>query len=293
MTIENIVLQNENFIAEIKIKGAELCRLYSKKLNKEIIWSGDPTYWGRHAPVLFPIVGKVKNNQYKVNGETYELGQHGFARDFNFEVINRTKNSCSLQLSATKETLKKYPFQFSFITKFNLNDNGITTSYNVENIDQRTILFSLGAHPAFNCPFSEKSSLNDYKISLPFIEKSQLILLADNGLIGNKRIPFFNKNKSFKLSEQLFENDALIFDDLKSESLIIESHEESMKLVIAWENFPHLGIWKPANAPFICIEPWQGMADNENHNGNLEDKFGIIKLKEKDTHSASYSIEIN
>ena len=290
--MEHIILENKQLIAEIKTKGAELCRLFSKSFKKEIIWNGNPIFWARHAPVLFPIVGKVKNNEYEVNGVKYQLGQHGFARDLNFEIIQQKQNECTLQLKSSPESLTKYPYPFHFQTTFTLTETGIKTTYQIENIGESDLHFSLGAHPAFNCPFSEATDLSDYKITFPQTENSDILILAKSGLISNERSEFLKNDNQFPLSEKLFENDALIFDDLKSTSLNIESEKEKMKLAISWKNFPHLGIWKPLNAPFICIEPWQGMADKENHDGIFENKFGIICLQKNKVHEANYSVQV-
>lgn len=290
--MENIiVLEDKFFIAEIKTKGAELCRLFCKKTKTEILWNGDATYWGRHAPVLFPIVGKVKNNQYQINEKSYELSQHGFARDAEFLVINQSKTSCSLQITSTKNTLKKYPFEFSFTTTFTLNSTGLTTNYDVINTGTSPSLFSLGAHPAFNCPLNDDLKLTDYELKLEKKETVSILLLAKSGLISDERSPFLTNENSIPLNDKLFINDALIFDDLKSQSLTIQSQKDDVAVKVSWYNFPHLGIWKPLKAPFICIEPWHGMADFDSQNGGFQSKFGIIELDPTKKFSAGYSVE--
>ena len=287
---KTIELENDFAIVKIKTHGAELCSFFIKSSKKELIWNGDEKYWKRHAPVLFPTVGKLKNNVFDYEGNQFSLPQHGFARDMDFEVIHLTKESCELQITHNSETLKKYPFEFKFTTIFSLNGSDLQTLYKVENTGQKPLLFSLGAHPAFNCPFSDGENLKDYELVLGQKETSDILLLSANGLITGKRQPFLTQENTIALSEELFKNDALVFDDLKSTELSIQSKKSGKKLTISWFNFPHLGIWKPLNAPFLCIEPWQGMADNENANGNLEAKFGIVQLEKGKIFEAGYSV---
>ena len=288
-----ITLENEFAIVEIKKLGAELASFYLKNSQQEIIWNGNPEFWKRHAPVLFPTVGKLKNNQYEYEGKQYSLPQHGFARDVKFELVQQTAHTCQLQLIASDETKTNYPFEFKFITQFSLINTSLITEYRVENTSASPLFFSLGAHPAFNCPFKKEENFSDYFLSFEKNEMADVLLLSANGLISGNRLPFLNNENQIPLREDLFKNDALVFDDLQSQFLTIQSNKNKQYLKISWNNFPHLGIWKPLNAPFLCIEPWQGMADFENANGKLEDKYGIIQLKEKEVFTASYTVEAN
>lgn len=288
---DTITLENDFAIVKIKYSGAELCSFYDKINQREIIWDANPNYWKRHAPALFPTVGKLKNNEYFVGEKSFSLPQHGFARDMVFTLEKSDSNSCRFFLKSSDETLEKYPFQFKFITEYILEGKKLDIIYRVQNIDSKPILFSLGAHPAFFCPFIEGEKIDDYQLILECIESSSILLLSENGLISDNKMEFFTNDNTISLSEELFKNDALIFDDLKSKNLIFKSTKNPMELKVSWKNFPHLGIWKPLNAPFLCIEPWQGMADKENSTGKLEDKFGIITLPVNEEFNASYSVE--
>ncbi len=289
---ESITLKNENIEIKIKLKGAELASFIDLSSNREIIWNGDKKWWGRHAPVLFPFVGKFKNNQYTYEGNNYSLGQHGFARDKNFKVVSHTDTSCILSLKFNQATLADYPFKFEFRTKFDLNKNTLSTSYEVINLDTKDCLFSLGAHPAFNVPLDSNLDLEDYEIQFEKEESSDILLLSENGFISKNREAFLTNEITVPLSDNLFNNDALIFDDLKSQHLLIQSEKSDLKIKVGWNNFPHLGIWKPIGAPFLCIEPWQGMADDENHDGQLHNKTGLICLSPNKNFHASYSISV-
>lgn len=285
-----MTLENNYYIAEINFKGAEPKRLFSKTQNRELIWKGDPQFWGRHAPVLFPIVGKVKNGSYQHLGKSFEIGQHGFARDLAWKLIDQKDTHCQLQLCEDDWTMSKYPFQFEIIASFHLNENGLNIQYTVKNEGNATLFFSIGTHPAFNCPWQLNDSIEDYMLHFEHEENAEILLLNNTGLRTGKRTPFLN-SKILPLKEELFKNDALIFDDLKSNSLSIRRINDHSGVRISWQNLPHLGIWKPLGAPFLCIEPWQGMADLENFEGELKDKFGIIELQEGEQFNCGYQVQ--
>ena len=288
---KNIQLHNEHLIAHVNYHGAELSRLYSKQFDREILWNGDATYWGRHAPVLFPFVGKLKNGEYEHEGSTYNLGQHGFARDQEFSLIEKSDSHCVLELVASENTKQLYPFDFSFRTTFTLTNNGLKTSYTVKNTDNSTLLFSLGAHPAFNCPM-ENNKLEDYQLIFQQKETAQTLLLDSSGLLSDQKSAFLNNQDTIKLNDDLFEKDALMFTNLKSNALTINAEKDELSVKVSWENFPYLGIWKPLGAPFLCIEPWYGIADFNNASGKLSEKFGIISLEKGNTFNANYVVTI-
>jgi galactose mutarotase-like enzyme len=288
---DSIQLQNSHLTVKINFRGAELSRLYSKVFEREILWDGNPDYWARHAPVLFPFVGKLKDGQYEHNGITYKQGQHGFARDEQFTLIEQSKSHCVLELTASEKTKQLYPFNFALQTTFTLKDNTIRTAYEVKNVDDDEMYFNIGAHPAFNCPMKD-NRLEDYQLTLAENEQSSTLLLDSTGLLSDKKSLFLNNDKNINLNEGIFKNDALMFTDLKSNSLTINSEKDDVGVKISWENFPYLGIWKPIDAPFICIEPWYGIADFNTSSGKLSEKFGIIKLGKKENFQASYYIEI-
>jgi galactose mutarotase-like enzyme len=148
----NAILENEIIKITVSDKGAELTSLVRKKDNAEFIWQADPKYWGRHAPILFPIVGRVKNNKYRIEYKEYSLSQHGFARDMNFKKVEKNSDNILFKLNWNQETLKVYPYKFELYVKYEIKDNRVDISYEVKNLDDRDIYFSIGAHPGFNCP---------------------------------------------------------------------------------------------------------------------------------------------
>lgn len=280
----NTILSNSSLEIKIKQQGAELCSI--KKNLQEYIWEGIPDIWGKHSPVLFPIVGTLKNNSYIHNDIEYHLSRHGFARDLNFNLIDKTKNSATFSIDSTESTLKFYPFDFEFQIKYTLDENELAIQFKVINKGDSKMPFSIGAHPAF----ALVNNFEDYSIQFDKEEPLAYTLL-ENDLISNRTAILENKKGTVKLNYALFENDALIFKSLRSKSVtILENNKPLLK--VGFEDFPHLGIWTKVNAPFICIEPWFGYSDTAESNGNLFDKEGIQVLDAKATFESNYTIEI-
>lgn len=286
-----IQLDNKHLIVKINFHGAELSRMYSKTFDREILWNGNPQYWNRHAPVLFPFVGKLKHGQYLHKGKAYQLGQHGFARDQKFKLIEHSEKHCVLELESSEASHELYPFDFILRTSFTLTEDTLTTEYTVENKNNGAMYFSIGAHPAFNCPM-EENQLEDYQLTFENEESSATLLLDSSGLLSEHKKDFLTNEDTIPLNDSIFRDDALMFTDLKSKSLSINSQKENFAIKVSWNNFPYLGIWKPIGAPFLCIEPWQGIADFSNSTGVLSEKFGIVTLDEKQKFQASYDIQV-
>ncbi len=285
-------LENEFITVKINELGAELCSYYDKQTEREVIWQADPMHWKRHAPILFPIIGKVLNNSFKFENIKYKLKQHGFARDMVFAIVKHSKTFIKFKISSSKETKAIFPFDFSLFVEFTITDKELKVLYSVENTSSKKIYFSLGAHPGFNCPFSKSSIFSDYILEFEKKECSDRILLNPDGFRTGKRAHKWLLGNSIKLHETLFANDALIFDNLKSKSLIIKAEKEIEKVKISWNNYPHLGIWNPnKRSPFVCIEPWNGMADEVDSNIDFTQKYGVICLDSGNNFECFYTIE--
>jgi galactose mutarotase-like enzyme len=284
-------IENEFLKVSAKDSGAELISIKNKKNNVEYLWQGDPKFWGRRAPVLFPIVGKVKGNQYRAEGKSYELPQHGFARDSYFEISDKKESSITFSLKSSPDTLKVYPYQFELHITYKLIKNKVEISYEVKNTDTKKIWFSIGAHPAFNCPLEPEAKLTDYYLEFEKEEQADKYLLED-GLLNGKKEKMLNNEKKIQLTEELFKSDALIFKNLKSSSVSLKSSTGAASLIFNFKGFPFLGIWsKPG--PFVCIEPWYGHADMVDFSGELKDKEGIQSLEKGSSFNCIYSMEIN
>jgi galactose mutarotase-like enzyme len=283
-------IENEFLKISAKDSGAELISIKNKKNNLEYLWQGDPQFWGRRAPVLFPIVGKLKGNKYKAEGNSFELPQHGFARDAYFDISEKQDGFLTFTLKSNAETLKVYPYKFELDIKYKLIRNKIEISYEVKNKDDKKIWFSIGAHPAFNCPIDPKLKFGDYFLEFETEENADKYLLED-GLLNGKKEKLLNKEKKIQLTDKTFLNDAIIFKNLKSTALSLKSNSSPASLNFNFKGFPFLGIWsKPG--PFVCIEPWFGHADMVDFSGDLKDKEGIQGLDKGASFSCSYSVEI-
>ena len=285
-------LENEFVTIQINDLGAELCSYFDKESQREIIWQADPDHWKRNAPILFPIIGKVFNNSYRFENINYQLSQHGFARDNVFSVIKKSKTSIKFKISSSLKTKPVFPFDFVLIVQFSIIDKELKVLYNIENTSSKKIYFSLGAHPGFNCPFDEKSVFSDYNLKFEKKECSDRILLNKEGFRTGKRAYKWLVGNSISLHEKLFAEDALIFDNLKSEFLFIESEKAAEKVKIGWNNYPHMGIWNPnKNSPLVCIEPWNGMADEVDSNIDFSQKYGVISLNKGHNFECFYTVE--
>jgi galactose mutarotase-like enzyme len=291
----NITIQNKLLKASINTKGAELFELEFLPSNKNVLWHGDATYWSKHSPILFPIVGSLVNNEYTLGHKTYTLSRHGFARDMNWALKEANEVSCVFVLESNEATLACYPFKFSLEIHYLLNDNCLTCTYYVKNAGTADMYFSLGAHPAFIVPFENDNTFEDYY--LLFNNNQNRIIrhkLNENGLFNDTTENIDLINGKLPLTPQLFYEDAIVLKELHSNEITVSSDKnKDINYQFSWANFPHFGIWQPKNAPFICLEPWQGFADNALHNGDFTKKPGIIKLSNQQVWNANWRIKIN
>lgn len=280
-----ITLSNSIISAQIKTLGAELCSL-KDNTKRDYIWEGNPAFWGKHSPLLFPIVGTLKNNTFYHNDKEYTLSRHGFARDMEFQLVEKTESSATFSLQSNSETLKNYPFEFELQIQYTLFNATLELAYTVINKDNTEIPFSIGAHPAFALP----SNFEDYSIAFEKVEPLEYTLL-ENNLVSKQTEKIKTNSNKVPLTYELFERDALIFKTLKSNSLTIVEKENPI-LKVQFGDFPNLGIWTKVGAPFICIEPWFGYSDTTESTGNLFEKEGIIVLKTGTPFQAKFHIEI-
>ncbi|MFN3968163.1 aldose 1-epimerase family protein [Flavobacterium sp.] len=280
-TISNSILS-----AKINHKGAELISLQNLETKREYIWEGNPEFWGKHAPVLFPIVGTLKNNCYEYEGKIFSLNRHGFARDFDFQLITQEKDKVVFSLQANEMTFNIYPFKFELQLTYTLNETTLNVSYKVINNSSETMPFSIGGHPAF--------ALNNTfeKYGLQFESGEKLISYTlENDLLSDKTQNIELKNNQLPLTYSLFEKDALVFKSLQSKQIKILENNLPI-LNFKFNDFPHFGIWTKINAPFICLEPWLGYADTTNTIGNILEKEGIQLAESNSYKEYNFSIEI-
>lgn len=279
---------------QTKKSGAELTSVQYN--GKEMLFQGAKVldsngniYWKRQAPILFPIVGQLKNSQTQIEGEIYEMSQHGFARDMDFEEISKTENEHHYMLKCNEETLKKYPYKFELHVIYEIIGDTLTVTYKVKNIDDKTIYFGLGGHPAFNCDYSN----GEYEIVFSENEDKIVFLKFKNGLIDTEKAQNILQDNKIYLKEDTFDNDAVIMKNLKSNKVILQNHETNQKILeLDFTGFPYLALWSKKGAPFVCIEPWQNTADRIDSTQIYKDKEGIIELPKDKEYKCEFKIKI-
>ena len=278
---------------QTKKSGAELTSIQYN--GKEILFQGAQVldnngniYWKRQAPILFPIVGQLKNSQTQIEDKTYEMSQHGFARDMDFEEISKTKTKHHYMLKNNEETLKKYPYKFELHVIYKIVEDTLIVTYQVKNMDNKTIYFGLGGHPAFNCDYSN----GEYEIAFPEQEDEIEFLKLKDGLIDIENAENILQDNKIWLKEDTFDNDAVIMKNIKSNKVVLQNHETNQKILeFDFTGFPYLALWSKKGAPFVCIEPWQNTADRIASIQIYKNKENIIKLKKDKEFECKYSIK--
>lgn len=286
-TLNNGVIQ-----FSVKQNGAELASV--KQLNNqfEFMWNANPAIWNRHAPVLFPIVGKLNENKISINGAKYEMGQHGFARDCVFELVSETNTTLTFLLNADSKTVEKYPFPFRLyiIYSFTEKTNQLKITYKVENNSSTEMPFSIGAHPGFKLPVAD---LNQFEINFYSLNKIERHLLKD-GLFNNEIETLDLENHQLNLSKELFDKDAIVLKNCETKKISLKHKLSDYEVSCEFNDFSDFGIWaKKGNEDFVCLEPWLGYADNIGFEGDINDKVGIIKLAAHSIFEASYYLNFS
>ena len=282
-------LKNNNITVEIDSKGAEVKSVIRNGI--EYMWCGDPIYWGRTSPVLFPFVGSVRNGKYKVDGKEYAMGQHGFARDMEFDFVAESNTSVKFSLCSNPETLEKYPFEFLLIITYTIKENNFTVSWHVDNTNDLDMCFSIGAHPAFKCPINGGNQ-TDYKLKFNTNKDIEYYLL-DKGILDKSEkyvLPLHDGYADIK--QGMFDRDALIVEE-KQASEVSLCYPDGSAYVTVKTDAPLFGLWSPAgkNAPFICIEPWYGRCDATDFDGDLSEREYSNTISAGGKFDAEYSID--
>ncbi|CAI2677868.1 Protein LacX, plasmid [Apilactobacillus kunkeei] len=284
-------ISNEYLKVKINTHGAEINSVQNSD-GLEYIWFGDKKYWARHAPILFPIVGRLKDNQYTYDGKTYEMGQHGFARDMEFIVANQGEKWIDLQLVSNEETKKMYPFDFKLIIHYELNDHKLTTNINVYNTDTKEMYFSVGAHPAFNVPLVQDGSeqYDDYFVK--FANKGEYDQIQFDVPYANlENIEKIELDQPIQLSPELFYDDAKVIEIKNREfTTTLSSDVSNHGVTMTGYNTKYGGIWSAKDAPFVCLEPWWGIADDIHTDGKIEHKVGINNISPNEKFVAKFDL---
>ena len=284
-----VFLENEKVKIAVLPLGAELCSLYHKQHRLQYLWQAGEA-WAKHSPVLFPIVGQLKNNEYIHQQNKYSLPRHGFAREKLFTVIEQNDTHIVFRLSDDEMTKKNYPFNFHFDIHYRLIASELNITYSVTNTGNEKMYFSVGAHPAFRVPLDLRYSYDDYYLEFDKEEQSGRWPLKD-GLIDVAPTPFFNSQK-IHLTKELFSNDALVFKKINSQQIHLRTNKHPHGLSVTVNSCPYLGLWAAKGADFLCIEPWQGIADSVNASGEIAEKEGIHCLNAGENYQYRWSIEL-
>ncbi len=285
-------ISNQQLTVVISAQGAELQSIYHKKNALEYMWSGDPAFWGKKSPVLFPIVGGLKNNSYRFQGNSYSLARHGFAREREFKMSHQTADCIRFSMVSDKKTKAVYPFDFIFSIEYSLKQNELFVKYNVENTGDTNMYFSVGAHPAFKVPLVEGTTYEDYYLLFDKHETAGIYPLSPEGLIKKNSEPLIVNSNVVPLTKSMFYKDALVFKQLQSGSIAIVSNKCAHGLKLNYSNFPFMGIWAAKDADFVCIEPWCGIADGVDADGDLMVKEGINELSPNILFERTWSVEV-
>jgi len=290
MTDDIHTISSGGVIASIKSEGAELCSLKTAS-GQELLWQAGPA-WPRHAPWLFPIVGRLKDDQLRHRGKTFPMTQHGFARDLRFDWLERTAQSCTLQLTDSDATRARYPFAFRLTITYRIDFGSLQASIEIANPGDEMLPASFGAHPAFNWPLTSGQAKQSYRLLFPYPESAPTRRLR-GGLMLEQTEPSPVQGAVLPLSEDLFADDAVILDAIESRSLRYQG-EGGPSIEMAWDGFRELGIWsKPGGAPFLCIEPWRGYASPIGFNGEFTDKPGLMHIAPDAAEILTLGVEVH
>ncbi len=288
-----IDLKSSKLSAQISETGAELRSLKDNSTNTEYIWQRDENIWPDCAPILFPFVARLPGEKYIFNGKEYELKIHGFAKESEFKVIEKTENKVTLELTDSEETYLHYPFHFSFKVTFLLNNNTLSVSYQIENRGDDIMYFGLGSHPGFNVPLEEGISFEDYSIEFPNQNNIKQRIFSDDCFDTGESNPFKLDDNKLNLRHNLFDNDAIILEGSGGEA-ILSPGKGNRGVKVTYTDTPYLGIWHKVKypAPYICIEPWYTLPGKKGVITNFENA-GLITLKANEKTDRGYSITVH
>lgn len=288
-----VTIQNQYLSATVNEHGAELASLIAKKTGIDYMWSADAKYWGRRSPVLFPIEGRLKDDQYVWQDKTYHLTQHGFARDCDFEVVTKQSDYVSFELKPNSKTKENYPFDFILRLNYSLIADSLELEYEVINPSDSELHFALGAHPAFKVPLIEGQAYEDYYIEI-LPNKARKVIPLSGGLTDPKNA-YLTKGDVLKISHETFKDDAIIYDlEQEETTFVLKNNKDDHGIALKAKDAKFTGIWScyPAKGQFVCIEPWWGLADTVQASGKLEEKFANNVLAGHETFKTSFSVRI-
>lgn len=264
-------IENDFLSAGVKYYGSELTSVKSKKTGMEFIWCGDTSIWYGQSPILFPIVGRLLDDKYMLNGKEYSMPKHGLYRKRNSTLVSNDGSSVTFMQTDDDETFKKYPFHFDIYVKFQLEGKSLKVTHTVVNKNDGVMYFSIGAHPAFNCHIGDK---------LIFEKKETLSTekIDSDSIRLNEKFPLLKNSNEIEITKDIFKEDALILSGIKSKYVTLNVPEDRYSVKFDFNSSPYLGIWAKPGAPYVCIEPWWGVNDSRDKTDDFSKKDEILSL---------------
>ena len=278
---EKITIKNECLTVTADRLGAEMVSI--KKCGREMLWCGDASVWEGHAPVLFPICGGLKDGKFLYNGREYFLEKHGYARHSTFDVEKTADNEVVFLLKSDEKSKNVYPFDYEFRVSYILDGNRIEVTFSVANTGAGELYYSVGAHEAYACP----GGIENYSVELEKRENLDTYVV-DGNLLEHKTVRVLENDTHFPLSYKYFDNDSLLFKHLKSNSVTLKGADRSIKL--DFDDMDYFVLWTVPGAEYICLEPWCGVPDSVDSDGDIAKKEGIIALNAHETKDAVHKI---
>ena len=277
--------------AAVQTRGGELVSL--RRNGKEYIWGGDPAFWSGQNPILFPIVGSLKDGRVDIGGQTFSVSRHGFARHSEFTPVEQGGDFAVLELRESCETLERYPFPFSLRVRHQLLADGFSTAFTVENTGPSPLPFCIGAHTAFRCPLREGERFEDYRLVFDQREDASTLLLTPEGLVrGGAEEPMLSGGV-LPLDYDIFRRlDTVIFRQLQSGSVSLVHRETGRGVKMDFSQFPMAAFWTKPGAPFLCLEPWQGCAASDRETGRFQDKPFAVTLAPGEQKTLAYTVTL-
>lgn len=276
-------IENEFLSVKIKKYGAELNSVKSKETGIEYLWQGNPDIWYGQSPVLFPIVGTLLDNKYRVDGKEYELFRHGCARKRDFELKERGEGFITLTQSFNDDSLKAYPYRYVLDITFRLDGKKLTVTHTVRNADDKKMYFSIGAHPGFNCSIGDVLEFEQ--------EETDVVneMIDEDSILFDEKFPSPIDGRIFTITEHIFDKDAHVLSNLKSKKCTLKSQNRPQEVEFTFGDAPYLGLWAKPGAPYVCIEPWYGINDSRDKKADFSQKRAIESIDAGDVFEFSWS----
>ncbi|WP_158607425.1 aldose 1-epimerase family protein [Aerococcus agrisoli] len=290
-----VTLSNQYLAVSIKADSAELTSIKDQASGHEFLWQADPTFWNRHAPVLFPIVSRLVDNTYTYQGTHYELSRHGFARDMVFDLVSADDSHARYQLSASEATKANYPFDFDFFIEYTLADHAVTVTYEVHNkATDQEMYYTVGGHPAFNVSLDQNQAFDQVDYQVEPAGQYDLYPLTVDGFIDLDQVHSVEVSDHV-ITREDFKNDAHVYKVDDQTKVILNDNKANVTVTMQTKDMPYVGIWStyPADAPFVCLEPWTAPADDIHASGDFTEKFAVSKLAAGATAQHAYTLTFN